>query len=282
MDSTRAPPDLRFISRRRLAHRLCLLLSTFVIASCGGGSGGDSAAGLQVPPKSINGAAMLGAVQGADVEVFGTNGSLGTGSTDAQGRFGPIDLPGTYNGPLRIEVSATPGSGSIWTCDSFIGCPIGGVFFAFGDEIAFDGPVNAVVASAIDGQTINVSLLSHMVVERAEVLGGFTEANVTQADADIIVMLNALLGSVFSGLCVTLPDSLSSVDLFDMNDLPAPTGDQDSLRTALTLMNGSWMAMNSSVHGTGALVRDIGRKVAEQPDLPVNAGFSMIRVRIIS
>ena len=54
---------------------------------------------------------MLGPVSSADLEISGTGGVLATGTTAADGSFGPLSYDGSYNGPLRIR--ATGGAGAV-------------------------------------------------------------------------------------------------------------------------------------------------------------------------
>ncbi len=255
--------------------RLCarFLVTLFVVGmltACGGGS--ESQSGPVTPPptaSTISGVGMLGAISGANVEVIGTSGSLGTGQTNANGHFGPIGYPSTYDGPLKIVVSGS--SNSTWTCDFRDGCFVNGTVFAFGESIPFDFTLEAVLPTAASGQTVSVSLLSNMVAARTTVLGGFTAANVIQANADIADMLRLVLGDVFTDLGVTLPDNFSRIELVNLNQLPPRGGNDDPLRTTLSLFNGALMGMSLLNQTTGAFVNGITSSVAARPQLPVAA-----------
>lgn len=255
---------------RRLAlPALVLFLS---LAGCGGGSSGDpsdtQAPPPPPPPSSISGIAMLGPVANADVTVIGTGDVLGTGQTGADGRFGPIEYSGEYSGPLRIEV--TGNGASTWICDFRFGCDVDGRSHLPGEAIDFDGTLSAVLPNAGDGQFVSVSLLSNIVSERIEVLGGLNESYVDAAAADIAVLLRAVLAEAISRHDLEIPDDFSVVELFDVRQPPSPGGNDDALRTVLSLLNSSLLDFSVETQTTGEFIESFSRAVAEQPDLPVS------------
>ena len=223
---------------------LAALLVAVSIAACGGGGGGSSSSTQPPPPppppSSIGGVTMLGPVANADVEVSGTSGVLGSGTTGADGSFGPISYSGSYSGPLRISV--TGNAGSTWICDFQFGCPAGGNIFQFGQSVDFDGTLEAVLPSANDGQFVSVSLLSNFVAERVGLLGSLSSANVNSANADIANTIRSVLGNTFNDMTLVLPDNFSSIELFDLQNLPAPSGANDALSMLLTFLNSGLMA----------------------------------------
>jgi DNA-binding beta-propeller fold protein YncE len=215
---------------------------------------------------------MLGAVQNADVELVGTNGRLGMGRTDANGRFPPISFSGNYDGPLRIVVSGD--GASTWICDFRLGCSVNGSFFNFGDSIAFDFVLEAVLPNAADGQMVSVSQLSNFVSARAALLGTLSSANVMQAEADIAAMLELILGDTLANLGIALPSSFSSIELVDISQLPTSGGATDQLGVLLSLLNSALMGLSTDLDTAGDFVLNISASVAAEPILPVAASLS--------
>ena len=211
---------------------------------------------------------MLGPVAGADVEITGTGGVLGSGTTREDGNFGPITYSGSYSGPLRIEV--TGNAESTWICDFLIGCGAGLVFYQPGDSIEFDATLEAVVPTATDGQYVSISMLSNFVAKRLDVLGSLSTPNVDRANEDIADLLRLVLGGTFDDLSLELPDDFSSVELFDLQDLPAPGDEDDALSMVLTLLNSGLMGLARYPQTTGEFIDLISDDVSNQPVLPIS------------
>jgi Leucine-rich repeat (LRR) protein len=247
---------------------LVALLVAVSIAACGGGGGGSSSSTQPPSPSSIGGVTMLGPVANADVEVSGTSGVLGSGTTGADGSFGPISYSGSYSGPLRVSV--TGNAESTWICDFQFGCPAGGNIFQPGQSIVFDGTLEAVVPSANDGQFVSVSLLSNFVAERVDVLGNLSAANVNSANADIANTIRSVLGDTFNDMALALPDDFSSIELFDLQNVPAPGGADDALSMLLTFLNSALMGLADPLQTTGQFIDLISNDVAMQPALPIS------------
>jgi len=246
---------------------LVALLVAITIAACGGGS--SAPAGVQPPPpKSISGVVMLGPVANADVEVSGTAGMLGSGTTRADGTFGPIDFSNSYTGPLRITV--TGNAGSTWICDNFIVCAAGGAIFQAGDSIDFDGTLEAVLTTAVDGQFVSVSMLSNFAAARMDVLGALTSTNIDTAYADIAGTIRIVLGDAINDLSLVLPDVFASIELFDLQNLPAPGGADDALSVLLTFLNSGLMGLGTPQLTTGEFIDLISNDIAANPVLSVS------------
>ena len=211
---------------------------------------------------------MLGPVAGADVEITGTGGVLGSGTTREDGNFGPITYSGSYSGPLRIEV--TGNAESTWICDFLIGCGSGLVFYQPGDSIEFDATLEAVVPTATAGHFVSVSMLSNFAAKRVDVLGGLSTANVNSANADIADLLRLVLGGTFDDLSLELPNDFIFVELFDLQDLPAPGDEDDALSMVLTLLNSGLMGLARYPQTTGEFIDLISDDVSNQPVLPIS------------
>ena len=247
--------------------RLCAI----VLAACGGGGGGGGPTSNPPPPapqpKTISGVVLLGPVANADVEVVGTSGSLGTGTTDANGRFGPISYSGSYDGPLRITVTGT--ANSTWVCDYHLGCAAEGLHVPVGDTLTYDGTLEAVLADASDDQYVSVSMLSDIVSKRLNILGDLTAANVETAYSDIATTIRSIFGDTFASVSVSLPDNFASVPLFDPLNLPEPGSSSDALSLVLSYVNSVFVRIHDPLATTGDSVAAISEAFARQPDLPV-------------
>lgn len=264
-------PLKNMTSRARLVRTFLLSLLAVVLGACGGGGGGGGAPTNPVPPpppKTISGIVMLGPVSSADVEVSGTGGVLATGTTAADGSFGPLSYDGAYNGPLRIR--ATGAAGSTWICDFRIGCPIAGTIAPWGSSLDFDGNLEAVRSSATSGDFVSVSLLSNLAAKRVDVLGSLTAANTDAAHADIAAMIRTVLGDQLTDLSLTLPDDFASLALFDLQNLPPPGGPDDAVQLLLSFLNSSMMGLSTPTLTTGAFLDLISGQIAAQPVLPVS------------
>lgn len=255
----------------RAVRLLVGLIVAALVSACGGGGGGGGGPGATVPPlppKSISGVAMLGPVAGADVEVTGTTGLLGSGKTREDGNFGPISYPGSYSGPLRIVV--TGNTASTWICDYLGGCGAGLVAYQPGDSIEFDATLEAVVPTATDDQFVSVSMLSNFASKRLDKLGSLNTANVNRANADIADLVRLVLGGVFDDLSLELSDDFMLVELFDLQDLPAPGNDDDALSMLLTLLNSGLMGLVEFPQTTGEFIDAISNDVSTEPELPIS------------
>ena len=210
-----------------------------------------------VPPSNISGIAMLGPVQQADVAVLGVNGVLATGTTSADGSFGPLSFSGTYNGPLRIIVKGT--ASSTWTCDFRPGCPANGQIQAFGAEMTFDGNLEAVLPSAGASQFVTVSLLSHLASARAEFLGGLTSGNVDLANDDIVSLIRTVMLDTFTSLSIDIESDFATIELFDISNPPAAGGADDPIRALLSLFNSGLVALANPNDTTGTFLDFIGK-----------------------
>ena len=253
------------------ARFLVALVVAVFLSACGGGGGGGgsgSANIISTPPKTISGVVMLGPVVGADVEIIGIGGVLGSGTTGEDGNFGPINFSGSYSGPLRIKV--TGNSESTWICDFFIGCSSGINFFRPGASIRFDATLEAVIPTATDGQFVSVSMLSNFAAKRVDVLGSLSTANVNSANTDIADLIRLVLGDTFNDLMLELPDDFISIKLFDLQNLPAPGNMDDALSMMLTLLNSGLMGLAEIPQTTGAFIDLISNDVSKQPVLPIS------------
>ena len=211
---------------------------------------------------------MLGPVVGADVEIIGIGGVLGSGTTGEDGNFGPISYSGSYSGPLRIKV--TGNSESTWICDFFIGCSSGINFFRPGASIRFDATLEAVIPTATDGQFVSVSMLSNFAAKRVDVLGSLSTANVNSTNTDIADLIRLVLGDTFNDLMLELPDDFISIKLFDLQNLPAPGNTDEALSMMLTLLNSGLMGLAEIPQTTGTFIDLISNDVSKQPVLPIS------------
>ncbi|MGI9272258.1 MAG: hypothetical protein ACR2QT_10815 [Woeseiaceae bacterium] len=251
---------------------LFLSMLAVVLSACGGGgSGGGGSNNPQTPstpPKSISGVVMLGPVSSADIEISGTGGVLVSGTTAADGSFGPLSYNGSYSGPLRIRAIGT--AGSTWICDFRIGCPIDGAIIPWGSSVNFDGTLEAVRSAATSGDFVSVSFLSNLAAKRVDVLGTLTAANADAAHADIAAMIRAILGEQLTDLGLTLPDDFASLELFDLQNLPAPGGPDDPVSLLLSFLNSSGMGLSNPNQTTGQFLDLISGQIAAQPVLPIS------------
>ncbi len=252
------------------ARTLFLTFLTITLSACGGGGGGSSGPSTPAPapPKSISGIVMLGPVSGADVSIIGTGGVLATGVTAADGSFGPINYSGDYNGPLRIRVNGN--ASSTWICDFRVGCPANGDFLPWGSSIDFDGTLEAVLPSASNGQFVSVSLVSNFAAVRLDTIGTLTTTNVNAANADIAALLESAYGALLDELTVTLPDNFAAIELFDLQNLPAPGGTNDALSLLLSLINSSMVGLSTPTVSTGGFISRVSSQVAALSELPVS------------
>ena len=252
------------------ARTLLVTFLALALSACGGGGGGGSS-GPSVPPptppKSISGVVMLGPVSDANIEVIGTSGSLATGVTAADGSFGPLTYDGDYNGPLRIR--ATAGETSTWICDFRLGCPVSGDFQPWGSSINFDGTLEAVLPVANNGQFVSVSMLSNFAAVRMDTIGALTTTNVNAANADIVALFEPAYGFLLDELSVTLPDNFATIELFDLQNLPAPGGSNDALSLLLSLINSSLAGLSSPLNTTGGFITQFSNQVAALSSLAV-------------
>ncbi len=257
--------------------RLVVTSALFLaLSACGGGGGGGgSASPPPAPPppppppagKTLSGVVMLGPVSGADVEISGTGGVLGAGTTGADGSFGPIEYSLSYDGPLRVTVTGNPTSQ--WVCDFRLGCDVSGATAPYGASIPFDGELEAVLPAAVDEDFVSVSMLSSFVAERMDVLGGLSTANIDLADNDIRQMIDSAIGDVLDDYTAGLPFDFSRVELFDLENLPARGGPNDSLSILLSLFNSAIMGMSDESDTTGQFIDSLSNKVATQPMIPL-------------
>ena len=257
--------------RLRVVRTLAVSMLAVVLGACGGGGGSGNPPPSPPPPppsKSISGVVMLGPVSSADVEVSGTGGMLVTGTTATDGTFGPLSYDGSYNGPLRIAV--TGGAGSTWICDFRIGCPIDGAIVPWGSSVDFDGTLEAVRPSATSGDFVSVSLLSNLAAKRVDVLGSLTEANANAAHADIAAMMRVVLDGPLVDFSLTLPDDFASLELFDLQNLPAPGGPDDALSVLLSFLNSSMMGLSTPNQTTAQYLDLVSGQIAAQPVLPIS------------
>jgi len=245
----------------------------FLLSACGGGGGGDGGSTSPPPPppppKTLSGVVMLGPVSGADVQIVGDSGTLGSGTTAADGSFGPIEYSGSYNGPLRVTV--TGNASSRWTCDFRLGCAFDGTISVYGSSLPYDAELEAALPTAVDGDFVSVSMLSNFVTERMDALGGLSTANVNQADADIRQAINFAIGTQLDTFANGLPQNLSAVELFDIQNPPAPGGADDALSLLLSLFNSALMGLSNGTDSTGEFVSSIGAAIATSaPTIPVS------------
>ena len=270
--------------RFRLARLFSIILLTSVFAACGGSGGGSAPAGggpvANPPPppppppppaKVISGNVMLGPVASAIVEIRGTVDVLGTGTTRADGSFGPIEYTGSYDGPLRITV--TGDSSSTWVCDFAQGCPADGSGVAFGETDVYDGTLEAVVSDATDGQVVQVSMLSNFVAKRMDRIGELSAPNVDQANLDVAGSLRQMLGPILDQLGVELGDNVASVALLDISNLPEPDGvAEDRLKLVLSLINSGLMGSMTGDQPVGEFIEQFSTSFAADPLLlPVSS-----------
>ncbi|MDX1517108.1 MAG: hypothetical protein R3288_09730, partial [Woeseiaceae bacterium] len=257
----------------------CRRIFTFVVAltlaACGGGgSGGGSSPPPPPPsPKSISGIVMLGPVANADIEIRGTGGVLATTTTDTQGRFGPVTYSGSYSGPIRVV--ATGNASSTWICDFVLGCFVNLSMQPVGSSLDFDGALEAVRPSAVNGDFVSVSMLSDYVAARTDVLGALTAANVNAASADIAEMLRTVLSEPLLNLGLALPDDFAAIELFDVQNLPAPGGSDDPVALLLSLFNSALAGLIQPTESVGQAIARLRAQVAANPVLPVSdPGFT--------
>jgi hypothetical protein len=211
---------------------------------------------------------MIGPVAGADVEIHGTSGLLGTATTLDDGRFGPISYPASYSGPLRVIV--TGNSSSTWVCNAEFSCPNDGAHAGFGQRLSFDGKLEAVLASANANDFVSVGLLSSFVSERAQRLGEFTTANVQIASTEIADTIRSVIRFALIDLSLTFPDEFSSIVLHDLQSFSAPTGVNDALSVVLSFLNNGLMRHADPNQTTGEYIDSLVTRVAMNPVLAVS------------
>jgi hypothetical protein len=251
----------------RYIRSVAVLLLASTLTACGGGGGGGDQSTATPSPKSISGGVILGPIAGADVEVSGTSGSLVTGMTGSDGSFGPLTYSGSYTGPLRITV--TGNALSTWTCDSRIGCFVDGFPHSFGDQLVFDGVLEAVLPSANASSFVSVSMLSNLVAARTDALGGLTSGNVNSAYSGTAAAIRSILTEAFNAVPVTLPDNFASIPLLDLANLPAPGGDQQKLGILLSLLNSGFATLNSPDQTTGEFIDTFSSAFGDLTNFPV-------------
>ncbi|MEO0975034.1 MAG: hypothetical protein AAFX85_18250, partial [Pseudomonadota bacterium] len=140
-----------------------------------------------------------------------------------------------YEGPLRIVVS--PGVFSTYECDLPPACFVDDQVAGFGAPLPYNVALEAVVASVDDAEGITVSLLSDLVSARVRDLGALSAATVQQAEAQISQQLASVYD--FSALGITLPSSLTQVELID---LLRPVASDTPDVALLSLLNVSLLA----------------------------------------
>ncbi len=242
------------------------------LSACGGGGGGGGGGPSSPPPpapKSISGIVMLGPVANADIEIVGTSGVLATGTTASDGTFGPISYSGSYSGPLRIR--AVGGASSTWICDFRFGCAVGGGVVPWGSAVDFDGELEAVLPTAVNNQRVSVSFLSNLAAKRMDTLGSLTQANVDTANTFVAETLRGLFSDLLTNLVLTLPDNFNEIELFDLQNLPAPGTPDDSISMILSLMNSSLMGLGQPNLTTGQLLDQFSTGFAGLDQLPVSS-----------
>ncbi len=243
----------------------------FLLSACGGGGGGGSTSppAPPPPPKTLSGIVMLGPVSGADVQIVGSSGTLGSGVTAADGSFGPIEYSGSYNGPMRVTV--TGNASSQWTCDFRLGCAFDGTINLYGSSLPYDAELEAVLPGAVDGDFVSVSLLSNFVTERMDALGGLSAANVNQADADIRQAINLAIGTELDTFANGLPQNLSAIELFDVQNPPAPGGVNDAVSLLLSLFNSALIGLSNGTDSTDEFINSISGAIATAaPLIPIS------------
>ncbi len=160
---------------------------------------------------------MLGAISGAQVELFGDESEepLAVGTTRADGSWGPLEYPGDYDGPILIGVIGD-GFGAEYECDNPAGCSFDGEQIAFGSKRPFNWFLTAATSSSQGGQFVSVSLLSDLVVSRAVDAGGLTSSTIEAANSGLLSGLASVIDPVLvDSLGGTLPRSLANLRLID-------------------------------------------------------------------
>ena len=113
-------------------------------------------------------------------------------------------------------------------------------------------------------------MLSNFAAKRVDVLGGLSTANANSANADIADLLRLVLGGTFDDLSLELPNDFIFVELFDLQDLPAPGDEDDALSMVLTLLNSGLMGLARYPQTTGEFINLISDDVSNQPVLPIS------------
>ena len=90
------------------------------------------------------------------------------------------------------------------------------------------------------------------------------------ANADIADLVRLVLGDTFNDLLLELPNDFIFVELFDLQDLPAPGDEDDALSMLLTLLNSGLMGLARYPQTTGEFIDLISDDVSNQPVLPIS------------
>ena len=170
------------------------VLSALLLSACGGGGGSSSSSGTgsgdsavtPPPPKAVSGTAVKGVIANADVTAhaiqFGVISELlASTNTDASGNYS-LMIPGEYEGPVLITISARNDGSSLMTCDGAGGCGDftglsehdsninGSIDFGEQYNLPNDFSLRALVPARQVGQLANVdvTLLTHLAAAYAE------------------------------------------------------------------------------------------------------------------
>lgn len=180
-----------------LVKSTLLVFFLSLLTACGGGAGGGDTANNSssakqdepAPPEPtyLSGTAVKGTISFGNVDIYtisaGSKGSLLVSTTtDANGNYSAT-LPGTYQGPVLIEIYAKADGSSRMTCDSASGC---GNFIGiseldvnengtidFGENFPLQSgfTLKALLPSSIASQTnvnVDVTILTHLATAYAE------------------------------------------------------------------------------------------------------------------
>lgn len=197
------------------------LALVFGLAGCSGGGGGSD---REQGTTTLNGSVVKGPISNAQVRVLdaaGTEVAAAANLTNDSGAFS-VALPQSAQGPFMLEVTpATDGSTAV-LCDFPNGC--NGT--PFGQTAPFSGQLRALIASDVTAQasmSVNITPFTDAVVARALALGDMTDANLSQANAEVVESLVELLESTDTSSANLTPEELQlAVEIIgDLTDLPA-------------------------------------------------------------
>jgi hypothetical protein len=206
------------IMHHKLFNNLMILLFTFMIASCGGGSdnASDPTSSTVSSENVVNGTAAKGIIKNGIVKVYGvTNGqknseTLAESNTDNNGDYSVT--VNNYTGPLFVEISADPNKTKM-ICDINPSC--GDI--AFGDEIQLDEDfsIKAVVELETNKTAIaNVSAITSLVATFAEEQSNIDSTIISNANSQV-ANLFGMTGKLSEKPIINITDEASLRDASD-------------------------------------------------------------------
>lgn len=275
----------------RLAVSSKLLFTTLLLASllggCSSSDDDDDDDNIIAQVAGPSGTGMLGIIRNAVVTVTGIDGVntvLGTGTTDTNGQYGPIMIPETYTGPLRITLSPAADGSSTFICDFQAGCPLpSGGQVSFGEEVPFDLSLEA-VAPTQNTSIVNITPFTHSATMRVDQLGTLSAANVNQANQEMANLLGRLLASTNALgddlVPVIVPRDFFALPVIDLVNILNVSGDSDqALGLQITLLNASLIGLIDNTRNLSSIadvVNSLAASFADDGSIEDNEAVSEI------